>query len=396
VYAILYAVTVGLLVGNQFFDGMEIALVLPALLAFLGVAITRPPGVRTGVVLGLLALVVALGRLDALAIPVLYGALALLRRDRRSRTTMLTAGALLAAGLAAYALVGLVLFGTALPVSGQAKALGGGSLGATLLVDYLTYGGIGPLPVLLGAQTVLLTAVALVLLARTTVFGGPADGRVRIALVACLLGQAAQIAYFTITSSFEFWPWYYYAVPVQLFLAVLVIAQVAVRSRWGRRAASAPVVVAAVVAALVVNLGAFLAEPPESDSYTAAAVPTAAWLRAHSAPDDVVAMGDRAGYFAWLVRRPFVQLEGLVEDASYLAVLRERRIAEHMESAGVRFYVRSEEIDGPAPPVPTGCTALVEPLQGTGPKSLVPVCAEDLVHHRVGGDYSWSIWEFRR
>jgi hypothetical protein len=338
---------------------------------------------------------VALSRLDAVAVPVLLGAVALLRPDRAVRRTTLVAGAVLVVGLGAYALVNVVVFGTAVPVSGQAKAVGGGSLGLRIAVEYLTYGSIGPVPVLLGVQAVLVTVAALVLLRRTTVFTTASDLLVRDLLAACLLAQGAQIAYFTLTSSFEFWPWYYYLVPVQLFLGGLVVAQVALRTRWGQRWTAVPVVAAVAGAALLVNVGAFAGEPPETGSWTAAAPRVAAWVREHSAPSDVVAVGDRAGYVTWLTRRPTVQLEGLVEDAAYLAVLRERRIAEHMAQVGVRYYLRSEETAGGVVPEPPGCTTVVEPLQGSGPKSAVPVCADDLVHREVGADFVWSVWRYR-
>lgn len=391
-YAIVFAVTVGLLAGSQFFNGMEIALVVPAILAFVWVALTRQPGRSTGIILGVLAVAVALGRLDAVAIPVVFGALTILRGNQAVRRTMVTAGVVLACGLAAYATINLAVFGTPVPISGQAKAVGGGSLGPTILTEYLTYGAIGPLPMYLGVQAVLLTTVALVLLRRGRVFSEVSDIAIRNLLLTCLIGQAAQITYFTVTSSFRFWPWYYYIVPVQLFLAVLVIAQVVLRSRPGCRLAAAPVVAAVACVGLLVGLGAFLKDPPQTDTWTAAAIPAVAWFDANTSREDVVAIGDRAGYFTWLTRRPTVQLEGLVQDPTYLPFLRERRIAEYMARAQVRYYVRSEETALGMVPTSSACTVAIEPLQGSGPKSEIPVCPADLVYRQTGKDFVWSVW----
>ncbi len=390
--AIALSVTVGMLAGNQFFIGMEIAVVVPAILAFVWIVLTRPTDARTGLLVGVLGLVITLGRLDALAFPVFFLAL-MAASGRAGRRAAGIAAVVLAGGMGVYMLGNVVLFGTAVPISGLAKGVGGGRLGWSILIDYLIYGELGPLPMWLGAQAVVLTAVALVLLRRRAVFSERVDRVLRDLLLACLAGQVAQIAYYSATSSFPFWPWYYYYVPVQLFLAGLVIAQVVLRSRWVTERTTTALVAAAAAVGTGAALGSVLADDRGKHTWTDAAVPAARWVVTNSAPTDVVAIGDRAGYFTWLTRRPTVQLEGLVQDVGYLPYLENGQVAGYMMRSGVRYYVRSDDTsDGVEPPSYGTCTMVEEPVQGSGPRSWVRVCPHDLVYRVAGPDFIWSVW----
>jgi hypothetical protein len=294
----------------------------------------------------------------------------------------------------------LALLGTPVPVSGLAKALGGGSLRTDLVAQYLSFGVVGPVHGMLGAQAVVVVVVALVLLRRAAVRGrallGWADRPVATVLAALLLAQVAQLGYYTVTSSWPLWPWYFYYIPVMLLLGLLVVVRVLLSTPVAVVAGRSWPAVAVALAACALTVGASWGKPPAA--FWDGGVPAAAqWITTHTRPTDVVAVGDRAGYLSWLTHRPTVQLEGLVEDAGYLDVVQHRRIAQHLAAQGVRWYVRGDDLPGgPTAPVPhrPGCTGQLEPAMGGGPKSVVVACDQDLVYNAVEQAYRWRIWRY--
>jgi hypothetical protein len=73
----------------------------------------------------------------------------------------------------------------------------------------------------------------------------------------------------------------------------------------------------------------------------------------------VYAMGDRAGYMAYLVSNPVIQLEGLVEDKEYLEKLTAREpLLSILNDYNVDYYI------GVNPVRDNGCYLMTEPLQG--------------------------------
>jgi hypothetical protein len=92
-----------------------------------------------------------------------------------------------------------------------------------------------------------------------------------------------------------------------------------------------------------------------------------------------------------------VQLEGLVEGEEYLDVLADQRVGEYLADRDVRFYVRGDDLPGPAtvPVADPGCAGFLEPAQGDGPKSAVVGCDRDLRYDAVGDGFRWRIWQYR-
>lgn len=398
-YAAAYAVGLGTCAGNLFFQGMEIVVVLPLLLAVVHRVLVLDDPARTsravldGLVLGGLMFLLVMARLDTLAFVGALGLALLLSRwwGPARLGTLLVAGGTVATGLVLYAGANAVVFGTPVPVSGLAKALGGGGLRTDLVEQFLTFGVVGPLRPLLGAQALLAVAAALVLLRRGAVRRQPvlgeADGPLTTVLAALLLGQAVMLGYYTVSSSWPFWGWYFYYIPVMLFVALLVIIRAAGALRPGPAAAAG---VAAVALTVGVSWG-----PPPVGFWDGGVPAAAAWIEEHTGPTDVVAVGDRAGYLSWLTRRPTLQLEGLVQDADYLDVLADGRVQAYLDAHDVRFYVRGDDVPGrPAVPLPgrPACAGHVEPVMGEGPKSIVVTCDADLVYEAPGPGYRWRIW----
>lgn len=402
-YAFAYVGAVALVGGNVFFGGMEIAVVLPLLLGTIYAALRwLGPGsqgltVRAGIGLGALCFALAMARLDALAFPAALALVLLVRGRLRTHLRGQVAGAVtLVAGLAAYAVLNVLAFDTPLPVSGQAKAVGGGGLDPLLFDQFLTFGRttstvsfpIPTGPLYLGLQSLVLAGVALHLLSRARwtdrpLFGAAADRQLTELIVALLLAQAVQIGYYTATTSWMFWEWYLYYIPVLVFLPGVVIVRAATGTRLGAVLRLPAIAVVAAVIAVAVG-GTAVRATALSSPWMAAAVGPADWIRENTDPSDVIAVGDRGGYVSWLTGRPTLQLEGLVEDADYLDVIEERGVADHMDAVGVDYYLR-----GVVPSAAReGCTTVVEPVQGRGPKSPVTVCSDDLVYT----DTHWRIW----
>jgi hypothetical protein len=407
-YAAAYAVGIGTCAGNLFFQGMEIVVLLPALLAAVHrVLVLSDPArpyrpMRDGLVLGGLMFLLVMARLDTLAFVGALGLALLLSRSwgRARIGTLLVAGGTVAAGLLAYAGTNALVFGTPVPVSGLAKALGGGGVRPDLVEQFLTFGVVGPLQPMLGVQAILAVAVALVLLRRAAVRQQPvlgnADGPVATVLVALLLGQAVMLGYYTVSSSWPLWGWYFYYRPVMLFLGLLVIARALLATRAGARphhpGATGAAGMATVALTVAVSWG-----PPPADFWDGGVPAAAAWIEQHTGPTDVVAVGDRAGYLSWSTRRPTLQLEGLVQDADYLDVLADGRVQAYLDAHDVRFYVRGDDVPGtPAATLPDrpGCAGYVEPVMGDGPKSTVVACDADLVYQEPGPGYQWRIWRY--
>ncbi|SDS16372.1 hypothetical protein SAMN04488543_1199 [Friedmanniella luteola] len=414
-YAAGYATAVGGLFGNQVYNGMEFALVTPAAMLVVLLLLRSPEhlgqgrreAVRHGALLGLAGLVLVLSRLDAVALLLASGVVVLARRrDRDLRCAWLTTALVVVAGLVAYGAWNQVHFGTPVPVSGLAKALGGATPESAVSVfrSYLSFGDAGPLTSLwLGLQAVLVTAVALGLLRRTggaaPLFSAPQDAALSGILQALALAQLLQLGYYAATSSWHLWEWYYYYVPLQFTVAGLVVLRAVLRARWSGVLSRPVVPVGAACLAAAVGVGLFVLDDPRT-SWTTSSTGVGAWIDQHTAPDAVIAVGDRAGGLVWASRRRAVQLEGLVEDDRYLSVLRSRTIAQHLSEQSVDYYVRGDTLGDPAGATPLpgrpGCWSFVEPRQGQGPKSSVVACDGDLVHSAAQDDGSvWRVWIFR-
>jgi hypothetical protein len=415
-YSTVYAVTVGAVFGNQFFSGMEYALVVPAAMLVLLLLLAAPQNLdqgpwrstRYGILLGLAVLLLALSRLDAIALPVVYALIILPReQDRQVWRAWIVAALVAAAGLITYAGYNLANYGTPVPVSGLAKALGGGTResGVSLLRTYLEFGGIGPVTAMwLGFQATVLSVVALWLLRRGRIaehqlFSAGHDVALSHIIQALGLGQLIQLGYYAATSSWHLWEWYFYYIPLQFMVAGVVVVRAAFRASWSRVLRRPLVAGSLAILAVTAGLGLFIRDNPAT-GWTTSSVAVGDWIERNTPSDAVIAMGDRAGGILWSSNRRAVQLEGLVEDTKYLSVLRSHTIPQHMIEQSVDYYVRGSTAGDTAGSGPVrgraGCWSFTEPGQGQGPKSSVVVCDEDLLYSSTQEDGSlWQIWMFR-
>jgi len=381
------------------FSGMETGLLLLLVLA-VAVVFVRSDGlrapwfdVRHAAALGVLIGLVVLARLDAVFPMLLFGALATgiwfrrgLRELLRLTVALASPPALL---LAAYLAVNQLIFGTPLPVSGQAKALGHGAPNVDVLWQFLAAPTLFAQPTWLGALAVVVVPLS-VLTARR---GSGLLHCARFALVV-LVGGLATIAYYALTSSWMLWPWYFYAAPLAIGLAVPALLDRLPLVR------SCSVIAAVACAGVLMLTGANTVRLVTGDVPRAAFVqrgPEVAARLAGLAPQQAaLAMGDRAGSVGFHLDRPLVHLEGLVNSPRYLDALREGRVTAFLNDRGVVLYGRSGVEPGrPVPGLGTGCHAYREPQQGAGPKVSIIVCDSDLVLDLPLLDgTSYRIWRY--
>jgi hypothetical protein len=286
-----------------------------------------------------------------------------------------------------------LIFGAALPVSGTAKALGAPFLNLNPLIASLWGASTLQLRTIpLGLVFIAAAATVLALFWRKSADARADDMRRQLLIIAgaLLAGVALHLVYLCVGSSWPIWAWYGYgravlgALVVPLALAVL----------WRRP--SAALAAGAVVAMLIVGSGATIAKRlalgDNSSSYWVHADRDAEALNALLPKNAVVAMGDLAGSLGFRLKRPMVQIEGLVEGPEYLRRLK--------QPGGWQIYFRARGVtdiaaadyhllacaDGPP-----GCHVVTEPKFGMGPKVRVRVLDGDVVFH----DRDFTVWRYR-
>lgn len=376
--------------GQLSFSGMESApLLVIILVAIRRVLEIRDDDPRSEWVLGGVFALIFLTRLDAV-LTIFPIAVLVAFRGRTMFGTAVRRGFRLltpvAAVLCIYVVVNLVVFGTATPVSGQAKSLGSPFWNTKPVEQFLQAGQVGEEPLWLGALALGLSALAVLLHDWTAT---PARRRLLWCLSALMLGQVLHLAYLVVATSYQVWAWYYYGIALTLFCSTTLVG-VGLISRLRSPGAWICLTIGAAFAIVQVPAAFF-----SGLSHTPRATATVEFITTELPADAVLAMGDRAGLIGYLGDRPMLQLEGLMADAEWLEDLEDGTALDRMRHEDVDYYVWS----GNVPSRPAGidgrdCIILREPRAGGGPKFDVTVCDEDLVFRTGSGHDQFSIWQF--
>lgn len=336
--AALFTVLWAHYVGAMSMAGMEVSLLAVCAAVFVArlYAGTGGAGRWDGLGLGVASAACIGARIDS-AVFVLP-ALLLCGRTRRARGMAL---AVLAVGGSIYAGVNLAVFGAALPISSAVKSLGGLQVNVRYLhqlaLDAATLGRGGH-----GRLVLALVGFAVAPLAALL---HPRGSTARTLGLACGIGGALFFCKLAFDSSWQVWPWYGFPLIFLLAAALFALGPAAARlctprageGAAGRSGPALSVVAALAVAVLAARAGRQALSPPLSPGFYAVNTAAAARFAAITggAP---VGMGDRAGSFAWAYPGPVVQLEGLVNDAAWLRLLKTRGDARAMLCArGVRY-----------------------------------------------------------
>ncbi|SDC92468.1 hypothetical protein [Actinokineospora iranica] len=378
------------------YSGMETGLLLFALL-WLAATYLRTDGFtaeRFGPgharMAGALMALAVLARLDTVFPMAVLGVLSAGMWARAGRPWLrlsLWLAAYPAIALAVYMSVNVALFDTALPVSGQAKALGGTAFNVDVIRQFLSS------PVLFG-QSTWLGAIGLVVVgaALASRVSGRLGHSARYGAV-ILAGGMLTVGYYAVTSSWQLWPWYFSAAPLAIALAGPAMA-----ARW--KTPARRLLAAALVLLVVATVGANAVRATGGgvarSAFIEAGPRVAAQIDALLPLGEPIAIGDRAGSLGYHLNRPVVHLEGLVNSAAHLDAMRTGRVAEFLAMRGVVLYARGDAEPGDPDPTHPGCVRFTEPQQGGGTKARIVVCERDLLLTTPLGDgTSYRVWRYR-
>ncbi|GGS21597.1 hypothetical protein [Actinokineospora fastidiosa] len=380
-----------------FFSGMETGLLLLGLLWLAATwlasdGFTAPWfGVGAAVATGTLMALTVLARLDAVFPMALLGVLALVtwRRKGLPWTRLgVAVAAVPALTLATYLAVNLAVFDTPLPVSGQAKALGGG-LNPGVVGQFLVSPVVFGVPTLLGVAALVVVIAAVLrgqpgLLGRSAQFGAVVLG-----------GGVLTVAYYALTSSWQLWPWYFSAAPLAVALAGPAVAA-GRTERLPLRGLATGVLAVLTVAAAGITAARAASGGVERSAFIEAGPAAARQIDALLPLGAPIAMGDRAGSVGYHLHRPLVHLEGLVNSAEYLDAMRAGTVGDFLAERGVALYARGDADPGEPVPERPGCHRFTEPQQGGGVKFTLVVCDRDLVLTTPLSDgTSYRVWLYR-
>jgi hypothetical protein len=344
---------------------------------------------RNAGILGFLMAFSIAARLDTVVTMLLVG-LVVLWRWRRHPLAVLLTTAVPVVFLAVYTVANLLVFRTPTPVSGQAKALGDAP-NSQVFEQFIAA------PKVFGIDTYLgLAAAPITLAALALAIHNPRRGHVESATFAAVLylGSVCTVAYYGLTSSWQLWPWYFYAIPLTLLFSLIPVMM---RLARGRAATVLTILATASVLALTSIWTLDQAAAADSRSAFVSAAPEVAEIIDRLDPSGApIAIGDRAGSIGYHLDRPTVQLEGLVDSKPYLDALEGGRVGAFLNDRGVRFYARVDAADGEMTEGPDELRKFEEPQQGRGPKADIYVRDSDLVvTYRLSDGTSYRVWRYR-
>ncbi len=334
--SIFYTALLWFVAASFALNGMETSLLVPGLVVFVCAFFSRAPIVdrHRALVLWLAALFCLATRIDAAL--VLLPMLAVAPISRRAKLFSFTG--LAVCGLA-YCCANQLIFDAWLPVSGLAKSLGGlqlneaylSQLGRSLEPSRLSD---KHSPLIPYASMIATLALAIALRHRRSF-----PNRALPVTVAASLGLLLYAGKLAFLSSWVVWPWYGYPTAVFVLLAVWILATTYHSDQSRNRIAMGVAGVALAAYQLTPHLQTWEEGfPAHNRSFIAA--------NADKLDDEIIAMGDRSGSFGFDYGGGVFQLEGLVNDASYLPVLeRGGDLRPHLCQVGIDTVVSYE--DGP-------------------------------------------------
>jgi hypothetical protein len=253
-----------------------------------------------------------------------------------------------------YALVNIRWFHTIMPVSGQAKQLRTSHFPSTLPFESIVLGPFSPTrtPFAVGSCLALLVGVICLWRRRNEIEGWSA-----VVLLTLLIFPLFHLAFYSVMSDWQFFPWYLYPFVLSSIAASAVILPTLgpEKAKYVFRFAT-PFIWAVEIALIVFSVLLVRSQRPDDRDVYANAMDIRDFAEHHPG---VYAMGDRAGYVGYLIQQPVIQLEGLVEDEQYLQKLKAREpLRSILNDYEVAYYV------GANPVKEDGCYRMTEPLQG--------------------------------
>jgi hypothetical protein len=346
------------LVGQTFYatlarHGMEVALAIPLLLGCMlaGKHFVDRPSFRRMAIWSLLGALTILSRIDT-AIAVLLTGAALLAFTRKPElhawvTAPIAAGfAIGTLPLAIYFIVNIVVFGSVLPISGQAKQLAPFPVFSTHALGHLVREPLGSLLhgrfsiyLTSGLVPALISLLAILVYARTR----PRERSWAAVHLALLLFPFALLAAQCLVSDWILWPWYLYALIPAAISALAALVRAGLPATQEKSSPLGLGAVAAIAVVIVADPAVALLHGPQSGEarleygMADASRAVADFAARH---DGLFAMGDRAGRVGFLVPNRVIQLEGLVGAPDLLhAIAARANLLDVLRARGVRYYI---------------------------------------------------------
>ena len=327
------ALLVAIWAAGYFRTGMEIILALPLalflLLSLLRSADPPPPMGLCGQ--AFLASMMVLARLDAALLVLLLVLFLAFDPACRRGLTLRHAIALLAgsAPLILYVFINLALFGTVMPVSGQAKQLRIGHHPSAAVFTWTWLDTCQRMPLV----------VALLGLAWLLLMHRRLPSRMRAILFAAVLFPLLQFGLLSMLSDWPSWMWYYYSFVIASCAALAVLFGDKTSLRLMNRAAVAVPLLSVAIVLSAISLNHNFLRRADGKPYDS--VSAAAFLQTFAATHPgIYAIGDRSGIAAVSINDPVVQTEGLIMDKNFIGHIRRREnLLSVLRSYGVRYYV---------------------------------------------------------
>jgi hypothetical protein len=338
--------------------------------------------VKTSLKYSAIFFVLFLVRLDVLAVAGAFSILTVVNRKKYAVSNLAVTLGFTALGVLVYFAINFALFGTIVPVSGQAKAIGN-KLGENLpiLLNYL-------LSARLAVGAFVLSVILKYMLFRNTLARMPFANELKLTtLTAIIVG-----IYYGVFSGWPLWGWYYWPTALVTLYALAQLVYLAFLARKHVTQGLKPLflnVAAWGFVAYVLLLGIRTEIATDSNIFYSSlkkdANPNFTIMNMRlvneffaTAPDGIVAMGDRAGGLGfWLPERfKFFHTEGLVANKEYVSARKSGTGLDFLKSIGIKYFVVERErlmegklADG------TPVHGIVEPIQGLSIHSgLVMIC----------------------
>ncbi len=379
-------------------NGMEVALLAPLtpMLLLSAWKFCENPDLRGAFIAAALLCANILSRLDMVIVfaPLGLGILVLLLR-RQGLAAVLKLSPALAAfiPLAIYLIINVAVFGSAMPISGQAKRLmvEGAQFGfsAKSIQSFFATPNLNFYISPVGVTLVTIAGAAAVLAIKRLRSTWAGTGFLLLVLgVALFYEQAA------VTSDWKLWPWYFFPLMFTAGIGASILTEVALK-QTPLKAMPAAVWLAPVLCGLLVgfalkaNTWLINSPPSVSNALYTRALPLREFALANPGR---YAIGDGGGAAGFLIPGAITQLEGLVNDEHYLEELKAGgSLYASLKRQNIDYYITSLDYAEGA-----GCVDLVEPVQGGPRVSRIKetACEKPIFTNRTDWIQS-QVWDVR-
>jgi hypothetical protein len=332
-----------------------------------------------GVLLGL----TGLARLDASLLAVLAGVWALRLYGLRRKSAVIVFLPAMVAGIL-YLAVNRLVFHSWLSVSGSIKASG---IGVNTLFAKQLFLLSDPM----GTRSPWGLYLLFLLLSITVLFFKKTRPSVKVTSLFMVLFTVSQL----FLSSWRLWYWYAYpAVLFCVFVLPLFLKKLLAVMKVSERVLHTAVFILAVVSFLLAAFWGWHYGGGDTDDFRVRNMHIARELSRTLSDSTLIAMGDRAGSFAYFFHGGVVQAEGLAGNTELVKAIKRERLQEYLQETGVDYIL---SWTGPGSSVDYTSWDLLIPdrAQSLSPQNRVTVYRSDEAGRWSGSGGTVILWQYR-